>query len=60
MSAKSLLDDFSALEDRRRDWKAVHPLPEILLIVLCGTMAGVEDFVEIGRRPTKKLELSRE
>ncbi len=44
-----LLDHFSALEDPRQAWKVVSPLPEILLLVLCGTMAGAEDFVEIRR-----------
>ena len=49
MASKALLDHFSALEDPRQAWKVVYPLPEILLIVLCGTMAGAEDFVEIER-----------
>jgi hypothetical protein len=49
MSKTSLLDHFSALEDPRRAWKVVYPPPEILLIVLYGTMAGAEDFCEIER-----------
>jgi hypothetical protein len=28
-------------------WKIIYPLPEILPIVLCGTMAGAEDFCEL-------------
>jgi predicted transposase YbfD/YdcC len=47
--SRSLIDHFSALEDPRQAWKVVYPLPEILLLVLCGTLAGAEDFVEIRR-----------
>lgn len=59
MCGKSLLDQFSALEDPRQAWKVVYPLPEILLIVLCGTMAGAEDFVEIERWAKQKLDFLR-
>jgi predicted transposase YbfD/YdcC len=45
----SLIDQFAALEDPRQSWKVLFPLPEILLVVLCGTLAGAEDFVEIRR-----------
>ncbi len=50
---RSLVEHFSALEDPRQAWKVVYPLPEILLLVLCATLAGAEDFVEArlwGRR----------
>jgi predicted transposase YbfD/YdcC len=59
MSARSLLDHFSALEDPRQAGKVVYPLPEVLLIVLCGTMAGAEDFVEIERWARRKLDFLR-
>ena len=49
MSGPSLIEQFSALEDPRQAWKVLFPLPEILLLVLCGTLAGAEDFVEIRR-----------
>ncbi len=42
----SLLDHFSALEDPRQDWRVMYPLPEILLLTLCATLSGMEDFVE--------------
>ena len=48
-SPVSLLDHFAALADPRQAWKVVYPLPEILLLVLCATIAGAEDFVEIRR-----------
>jgi len=59
MGAHSLLDHFSALEDPRQAWKVVYPLPEILLTVLCGTMAGAEDFVEIRRWAVMHLDFLR-
>jgi predicted transposase YbfD/YdcC len=59
MAGKTLLDHFSALEDPRQAWKVVYPLPEILLTVLCGTLAGAEDFVEIERWANRKLDFLR-
>jgi hypothetical protein len=49
MSGPSLIEQFAALEDPRQSWKVLFPLPEVLLLVLCGTLAGAEDFVEIRR-----------
>lgn len=45
----SFLDHFAALRDPRQSWKVVYPLTEVLLVVLSGTIAGAEDFVEIRR-----------
>lgn len=59
MSPPTLLDHFSALEDPRQAWKVVYPLREILLIVLCGTMAGAEDFCEVERWAKRKLDFLR-
>src|SRR5689334_24399611 len=42
-----LLAHFSALEDPRQSGKVLYPLPEILLVVLCGTLSGCDDFVEL-------------
>lgn len=47
MISKSLLDHFSALDDPRQSGKVIYPLQEVLLVVLCGTLAGAEDFVEL-------------
>jgi hypothetical protein len=49
MSKITFLDHFSALHDPRQAGKVVYPLPEILLLILCGTIAGAETFVEIER-----------
>jgi predicted transposase YbfD/YdcC len=43
---QSLIEHFSALEDPRQAWKVIYPLPEVLLLVLCATLAGADDFVE--------------
>ena len=45
----SLIDHFAALEDPRQSWKVLYPLPEVLLLVLSGTLAGAEGFVEVRR-----------
>lgn len=59
MSGKALLEHFSALDDPRQAWKVVYPLPEILLVVLCATMAGAEDFAEVERWGRRKLDFLR-
>ena len=59
MSGKAFIDHFSALEDPRQSWKVVYPLPEILLVVLCATLGGAEDFVEIARWGQRKLGFLR-
>ncbi len=59
MSDKSLLDHFSTLEDPRQAWKVLYPLPEVLLVILCGVMAGADDFAEIERWGKRKLDFLR-
>lgn len=59
MSARSFLEHFSALDDPRQSWKVVYPLGEILLIVLCGSLAGAEDFAEMERWAKRKLDFLR-
>lgn len=56
MSSPALLDHFSALNDPRQSWKVLYPLPEVLLVILCGTLAGADDFVEINDWGTQKLD----
>jgi predicted transposase YbfD/YdcC len=55
----SLIEHFSALDDPRQSWKVLYPLAEILLVVLCATVAGAEDFVEIRRWGTVNLKFLR-
>lgn len=41
------LAHFAALRDPRQSAKILYPLPEILLLLLCATISGADDFVEI-------------
>jgi hypothetical protein len=57
LPSASVLDHFSALSDPRQRWRVLYPLPEILLLVLCATLSGMEDFVEIrlwGEQPFQR------
>src|SRR5277367_1321635 len=58
-SNRSLLDHFSALRDPREGWRVLYPLPEILLLVLCATLSGMEDFVEIRLWGDERLDFLR-
>lgn len=42
-----LLQHFSAVADFRQQWRVAHPLPEVLLLVVCGTIAASDDYDEI-------------
>lgn len=41
---RALLDHFSVIEDPREPWRVAHPLPEVLLLVVCGTIADGDDY----------------
>jgi predicted transposase YbfD/YdcC len=43
----SVLDRFSALDDPRKAAEVLYPLPEIIVLLLCATLAGADDFVEM-------------
>jgi predicted transposase YbfD/YdcC len=55
----SLLDHFSALKDPREQWRVVYPLPEVVLLLLCGTLSGMEDFTEINLWGRERLDFLR-
>jgi predicted transposase YbfD/YdcC len=55
----SILDHFSALRDPRQRWRVIYPLPEILLLVLCATLCGMDDFVEVRLWGRQKLDFLR-
>jgi predicted transposase YbfD/YdcC len=42
-----LLDHLALVEDERESWRVAHPLPEVLLLVVCGTIGACDDFDEI-------------
>src|SRR5215207_7752340 len=41
---KSLLDHFARIEDPREPWRVAHPLPKVLLLVVCGTICDCDDY----------------
>jgi predicted transposase YbfD/YdcC len=41
---RALLDHFAIIDDPREQWRVAHPLPEVLLLVVCGTIADCDDF----------------
>jgi predicted transposase YbfD/YdcC len=43
----ALLDHFAVVEDPRDERRILHPLPEILLLVVCGTIADCDDYEDI-------------
>jgi predicted transposase YbfD/YdcC len=59
LPSASVLDHFSALSDPRQRWRVLYPLPEILLLVLCATLSGMEDFVEIRLWGEQRLDFLR-
>lgn len=44
---RGLLDHFAVIEDWREPWRVAHPLPEVLLLVVCGSIASCDDFDDI-------------
>jgi predicted transposase YbfD/YdcC len=56
---RSLMDHFSAVEDPREGWRVLYPLREILLLVLCATLSGMEDFVDIKMWGDQRLAFLR-
>jgi predicted transposase YbfD/YdcC len=44
---KALLEHFSLIEDPREPWRVAHPLREVLLLVVCGTICDCDDYDSI-------------
>ncbi len=42
-----LLDHLGRIKDARQSWKVAYPLPEVLLLVVCGTIASGDDYEDI-------------
>jgi predicted transposase YbfD/YdcC len=55
----ALLEHFSLIEDPREAWRVAHPLPEILLLVVCGTIADCDDYDTIAAWGEQRLEFLR-
>ena len=57
---KALLEHFGRIEDPRQCWKVRHPLPEILLLVVCGTISDCDDYEGIAAWGKAHLPFLRE
>ena len=55
----AFIDYFSGLQDPRQAGKVLFPLGEIMLLMLCGVLAGAEGFVEIVRWGEINLDFLR-
>ena len=53
---RALLDHLSVIEDPREAWRVAHPLPEVLLLVVCGTIADCDDYETIAAWGKQRLE----
>jgi predicted transposase YbfD/YdcC len=57
---RALLDHFAIIDDPREPWKVAHPLPEVLLLVVCGTIADCDDYDHIAAWGETHLAFLRE
>jgi predicted transposase YbfD/YdcC len=55
----ALLDHFAGIEDPRDVRRILHPLPEILLLVVCGTIADCDDYEDIAGWGAAHLDFLR-
>ena len=56
---RALLDHFADIDDPREAWRVAHPLPEVLLLVVCGTICDCEDYDLITEWGDRHLEVLR-
>ena len=56
---RALLDHFAVIEDPREPWRVAHPLAEVLLLVVCGTIADCDDYEGIAEWGQAHLEFLR-
>jgi predicted transposase YbfD/YdcC len=56
---RSLLQHLAALKDPRQPCKVMYPLPEVLLLVVCATIAGCDDYDEIAAWGEARLAFLR-
>jgi predicted transposase YbfD/YdcC len=56
---RTLLDHLAIIEDTREPWRVAHPLPEVLLLVVCGTIADCDDYQGIAAWGETHLDFLR-
>lgn len=57
---RALLEHFAEIEDPREPWRVAHPLPEVLLLAVCGTIADCDDYDHIAAWGEAHLPFLRE
>ena len=55
----ALLEHFSQVEDPRDVRRILHPLPEVLFLVVCGSIADCDDYEEIAAWGAAHLDFLR-
>ena len=56
---KALLEHFGRIEDPREPWRVAHPLPEVLLLVVCGAICDCDDYDLIAEWGERNLSFLR-
>jgi len=56
---ESFVDTFEELEDPRIERGRLHPLPEVLLVTLCGVITGCDGWCDIEAFAHQRLEFLR-
>ena len=56
----ALLEHFAQVEDPRDVRRILHPLPEILFLVVCGTIADCDDYEDIAAWGAAHLDFLRQ
>jgi predicted transposase YbfD/YdcC len=54
-----LLQHFSEIEDTREPWRVMYPLREVLLLVVCASIAACDDFDDIAAWGRHHLDFLR-
>ena len=56
---RALLDHLGEIDDPREPWRVAHPLTEVLLLVVCGTICDCDDYDLIAAWGERHLDFLR-
>ncbi|MBE8233726.1 MAG: ISAs1 family transposase [Endozoicomonadaceae bacterium] len=56
MNAHNLIEQLAVIRDPRQEWKINHKLTDILLLTICGVIAGAEGWEEVEDFGHERLE----
>lgn len=57
---RTLLEHFAVISDPRQSWKVMYPLREVILLVVCATIADCDDYDEIALWGETHLDFLRD